>query len=62
MSEAEQKFAAFISVVAGFFVLPIIITALRIDSRYVPKIVIILVWIVSAKIIFAIWCHLRGKR
>ena len=62
MSDSEEKVIAFVSCVAGFLVLPIIVTILKIDSRHVPKIVIIVVWFISAKIIFRIWCYLRGKR
>ena len=62
MSDSEKKVIAFVSVVLGFLVLPIIITILKIDSRHVPKIVILLSWFISSKIISSIWFFLRGKR
>ena len=62
MSDSEKKVIAFVSVVLGFLVLPIIITILKIDSRHVPKIVILLSWFISSKIISSIWFYLRGKR
>ena len=62
MSDSEKKVIAFVSVVLGFLVLPIIITILKIDSRHVPKIVILLSWFISLKIISSIWFYLRGKR
>ena len=62
MSDSEKKVIAFVSVVLGFLVLPIIITILKIDSRHVPKNVILLSWFISSKIISSIWFYLRGKR
>ena len=62
MSDAEIKFIAFVSSVLGFLVLPIIATILKIDTRHISKIVIILSWFISAKIISSIWFFLRGKR
>ena len=62
MSDSEKKVIAFVSVVLGFLVLPIIITILKIDSRHVPKIVILLSWFISSKIISSIWFYIRGKR
>ena len=61
MSDAERKFIAFVSVILGFLVLPIIATILKLDTRHIPKIVIWLTWIISAKIIFSIWTSLRSK-
>ena len=34
----------------------------KIDTRHISKIVIILSWFISAKIISSIWFFLRGKR
>ena len=62
MSDSEAKVIAFISSVAGFLVLPIIATIFKINVKHIPKIVIILVWFISAKIISGIWFYLRGKR
>ena len=62
MSDSEKKVIAFVSVVLGFLVLPIIITILKIDSRHVPKIVILLSWFISSKIISSIWFYIRGER
>ena len=61
MSDTERKFIAFVSVILGFLVLPIIATILKLDTRHIPKIVIWLTWIISAKIIFIIWTSLRSK-
>ena len=60
MSDAERKFIAFVSVILGFLVLPIIATILKLDTRHIPKIVIWLTWIISAKIIYLIWTSLRS--
>ena len=62
MSDSEKKVIAFVSVVLGFLVLPIIITILKIDSRHVPKIVILLSWFISSKIISSIWYYMREER
>ena len=62
MSDSEKKFIAFICVVLGFLVLPIIATILKLDTRHIPKIVILLSWFISANIISAIWFYIRGNR
>ena len=60
MSDTERKFIAFVSVILGFLVLPIIATILKLDTRHISKIVIWLTWIISAKIIYFIWTSLRS--
>ena len=62
MSDSEKKFIAFVSVVLGFLVLPFIATALKLDTRHIPRIVILLSWFISAKVISAIWFYIRGNR
>ena len=54
MSNGEIKFIAFISVIAGFLVLPVIATIFDIDVKSIPKIVILLTWFFSAKVISSI--------
>ena len=62
MSNSEKKFIAFVSMVLGFLVLPIIATILKLDTRHIPRIVIWLSWFISAKIIHAIWIYVREKK
>ena len=62
MSDSEKKFIAFVSVVLGFLVLPIIATALKLDTRHIPRIVILLSWFISAKVISAIWFYIRENQ
>ena len=49
--DAEKKFKAFISMILGFLVLPLICTALKIDVSGIPKFLIIACWLGSAHII-----------
>lgn len=62
MSNSEKKFIAFVSMVLGFLVLPVIATILKLDTRHIPRIVIWLSWFISAKIIHTIWIHVREKK
>lgn len=62
MSNSEKKFIAFVSMVLGFLVLPIIATILKLDTRHIPRIAILLSWFISAKIIHTIWIHAREKK
>jgi len=62
MSNSEKKFIAFVSMVLGFLVLPIIATILKLDTRHIPRIAILLSWFISAKIIHAIWIYVREKK
>ena len=62
MSNSEKKFIAFVSMVLGFLVLPIIATILKLDTRHIPRIAILLSWFISAKIIHTIWIHTREKK
>ena len=48
MSNSEKKFIAFVSMVLGFLVLPIIATILKLDTRHIPRIAILLSWFISA--------------
>ena len=49
--DAEKKFKAFISMILGFLVLPLICTTLKIDVSGIPKFLIIACWLGSAHII-----------
>ena len=62
MSNSEKKFIAFVSMVLGFLVLPIIATILKLDTRHIPRIAILLSSFISAKIIHAIWIYVREKK
>ena len=62
MSNSEKKFIAFVSMVLGFLVLPVIATILKLDTRHIPRIAILLSWFISAKIIHAIWIYVREKK
>ena len=62
MSNSEKKFIAFVSMVLGFLVLPIIATILKLDTRHVSRIAIFLSCFISAKIIHVIWIHVREKQ